>query len=99
MPPQFYGQEIQVTTGGEIKTPISFQLAGREYIIAEIMQAWQDHGFGQTSAGRKHKWWQRRHRNYYLIKTTENELFEIYYDRGTSFQHPEFRKWILHRKL
>ena len=99
MPPKFFGQEIQVTTTGEVKVPAAFKLADREYIVSEIVQEWQDHGFGPTAVGRRNRWWQRRHRNYYLVKTSEGELFEIYHDRGTNLKHPELRKWILHRQL
>jgi hypothetical protein len=99
MPPTFFGQEIQVTTDGEVKTPTAFKLADREYTVSEIVQEWQDHGFGPTAAGRRNRWWQRRHRNYYLVKTSEGDLFEIYYDRGTNLNHPALRKWVLHRQL
>jgi hypothetical protein len=90
MPPEFFGQEIQVTTTGDVRVPAVFKLADREYIVSEIVQEWQDHGFGPTAVGRRNRWWQRRHRNYYL---------EIYYDRGTNLNHPELRKWVLHRQL
>jgi hypothetical protein len=93
MPPQFLGKEIQVTTGGEIKVPTVFVLDGQTYPIAQIIQEWQDHGFGPSSTGRQNRWWQRRHRTYYLVKTASGELFEIYYDRGAIMKHPEYRKW------
>ena len=99
MPPKFFGQEVQVTVSGDVRVPTTLRLADREYIISEILQEWQDHGFGPTATGRKKRWWERHHRNYYLVKTSESELFEIYYDRGTSLKHPELRKWILHRQL
>ena len=99
MSPQFFGREIQVSTRGEVKKPIAFKLDDREYIIAEIVREWQDHGFGPTAAGRRNRWWQRRHRNYYLVKTEEGELFEIYFDRGANLKHPELRKWFVHRQL
>lgn len=99
MPPKFFGREIQVVINDDVKTPKSFNLTGKEYIISEIVQEWQDHGFGPTTAGRRKRWWQRRHRNYYVVKTSEGGLFEIYYDRGTNLNHPERKKWILHRQL
>ena len=99
MVPQFFGKEVEVTTDGEVKVPVSFRLGEREYVISEIIDAWPDHGFGPSTAPRKRRWWQRRHRNYYRVKTTEGEVFEIYYDRGTSLKHPERKKWILHRQL
>lgn len=99
MSPQFLGREIKVSTDGEVKAPTAFTLDKRQYIIAEIVQEWQDHGFGPTASGRRKRWWERRHRNYYLIKTTNGELYEIYYDRGANLKHPEFRKWYAHRKM
>ncbi len=98
MPEFFFGRQIDVTTGGDIKTPVSFRLDDRDYIIAEILESWPDHGFGKSSAGRQ-RWWQRHHRNYYRVKTTEGEIYELYYDRGTNLKHPEFKKWFLTRQL
>lgn len=94
----FIGQEIEVTTSGEVKLPVSFRLDDREYFIAEILEQWPDHGYGKQPPKRK-KWYHRRHRNYYRVKTTEGEVYEIYYDRGTKLTHPELKKWFLTRKL
>ena len=98
MAPQFFGREITVTTSGEVKVPVSFRLDEREYVISDIIEAWPDYGFGQSPL-RHRKWWLRRHRNYYRVKTTQGDIFEIYYDRGTSLKHPERKKWFLHRQL
>ncbi len=98
MPELFFGREIRVTTGGDVKTPVSFRLDGSDYVVSEILESWPDHGFGKASAGRQ-RWWQRHHRNYYRVKTTEGEIYEIYYDRGTNLKHPEFKKWFLTRRL
>jgi len=96
--PQFFGEEIEVKVSGEVRTPISFRLGEQEYIIADIIEAWPDYGFGKNPL-RRRKWWQRHHRNYYRVRTSQGEVFEIYYDRGTSLKHPEYRKWYLHRQL
>ena len=98
MAPQFIGQDIEVTVSGEVKTPVSFKLGKREYIISEIIDYWPDYGFGRIHTGRK-RWWQRRHRNYYHVKTTEGEIYEIYYDRGINLKNPEHKKWFLTRQL
>ena len=98
MPERYFGRQIDVTTGGEVKVPVSFRLGDREYVIAEVLESWPDHGFGKSSAGRK-RWWQRHHRNYYRVKTAEGEVYEIYYDRGTSLDYPELKKWFLTRRL
>ena len=98
MPELFFGRQIEITTGGDVKVPLSFRLENREYIIAEILESWPDYGFGKNSSGRK-RWWQRHHRNYYRVKTTGGEVYEIYYDRGTSLSHPELKKWFLTKRL
>jgi len=98
MAPQFIGREIKVTVAGGVKAPVSFVLDGKEYKIVEIQEAWHDHGYGLTPPYRPH-WWQRRHRNYYRIKTDTGETFEIYCDRGTGLSYPERRKWYLYRRL
>lgn len=98
MSPQFFSREIGVTVSGEIKVPTSFRLGDQEYAISVILEAWHDYGFGRSPSRRK-RWWQRHHRNYYRVKTTQGEVFEIYYDRGTSLKHPERKKWFLYRQL
>ena len=97
MAPQFFSREIAVTVSGEVKVPVSFRLGGQEHVISEIIEAWPDHGFGRSPL-RHRRWWQRHHRNYYRIRTTGGEVFEIYYDRGTSLKHPEYKQWFLYRQ-
>ena len=98
MAPQLFSREIEVTIDSEVKSPTSFHLGDHEYIISQIIEAWHDYGFGRSPL-RHRNWWQRRHRNYYRVKTTQDEVFEIYYDRGTSLKHPERKKWFLYRQL
>ena len=98
MAPQFFSREIEVTVSSELMAPTSFRLGDQEHVISGILEAWHDYGFGRPPLRRK-KWWQRRHRNYYRVKTTEGAVFEIYYDRGTSLEHPEYKKWYLYRQL
>ena len=99
MAPQFFGRQINVTTKGEVKVPVSFRLDDREYAIADILDSWHDHGFGKSSAHRKGKWWQRHHRSYFRVKTTEGEVFEIYFDRGTKLEQIKRNKWFLARQI
>lgn len=70
MTPQFFGREVKVTLSGEVKVPTSFRLDDREYVISEITEAWHDYGFGRSPL-RHRKWWQRHHRTYYRVKTTQ----------------------------
>ncbi len=94
---QFIGREIEVTTGGEIKEPVAFRLGDQEHEVAEVLEAWQDHGFGLAEPLKKN-WRLRHHRNYYRVRTRRGEVFEIYMDRG-SVKHPELRRWYAYRKL
>lgn len=96
--PQFYGREIEVATAGEVRVPISFRLGEQEFAISEVLEAWQDYGFGPLAPQRR-RWWQRRHRNYFRVRTTDGAVFEIYYDRSGGIRHPERRKWFLYRQL
>lgn len=98
MPERFLGRKIEVTTSGDIKTPVSFKLDDREYVITEILESWPDYGFGSSVTGRK-RWWQRHHRNYFRVKTTDGDVYEIYYDRGINLNNPEYKNWYLTRRL
>jgi hypothetical protein len=98
MMPKFIGKEITVQVEGELNQPVSFLLDKLEYKIIEITESWPDYGFGGNQTGKK-KWWQRHHRNYYRVKTTNGDIFEIYYDRGVNKKHPEFRRWYASRKI
>ena len=98
MTPQFFGRQISVTTEGEVKIPVSFRLDEREYAIAEVLDSWHDYGFGKSPARRK-RWWQRRHRTYFRVKTTAGEVYEIYFDRGTRLEHIKRNMWFLSRQL
>lgn len=98
MPHRFIGQEVKVKVEGEVRQPVSFRLEGKDYAITEILAAWADYGFGSAPARRK-RWWQRHHRNYYRVRTTEGEVFEIYYDRGVSLKNPQYKKWYVSRQM
>jgi len=98
MPERYFGRQIEVATGGDVKVPVSFRLDDRDHAIVEVVESWPDYGFGTSTTGRK-SWKQRHHRNYYRVKTTDGEVYEIYYDRGTSLDHPELKKWFLTRRL
>ena len=98
MPQRFFGQEIQVEVEREVRRSASFRLEGREYVIGEILAAWADYGFGDDPLRRK-RWWQRHHRNYYTVRTTGGEVFEIYHDRGTSLKNSKYKKWYVARQM
>jgi hypothetical protein len=98
-PGEFIGKPIQVRMTGEVRVPASFRLGDREYEVAEILETWQDHGFGMASPLKKN-WRLRHHRNYFRVRTTEGDVFELYLDRtrvGLRAGAP--RRWFLYRRL
>ena len=91
--PEFISDEIEVTRDERTRSPISFTWREKEYRIKEVIAFWPD--FSHSESGSKGKrWWQRRHRNYYRILTDEEEVFEIYFDRGAKTE-----VWILYTRL
>lgn len=89
---EFYCEPIEVETGDELYQPTVFFWRGQKYIISEVIRSWQDWGFGKSSL-RRPNWRLRHHRTYFRVKTDGNELFEIYYDRGTKIG--ALKTWIL----
>lgn len=94
---RFFGQLIEVERDDESRAPVAFSFREERHEVAEILTSWQDYGF--PNDGRKHKWIQRRHRNYYRIRTAEGRRFEIYYDRGVSMDNPKYMRWYVTREL
>ncbi|HAL46509.1 MAG: hypothetical protein FI707_13450 [SAR202 cluster bacterium] len=97
MPERFFGKQITVQRHEKTRTPVSFEIDGQEHVIEHVMTAWHDYGFSDDD--RKHTWIQRRHRNYYRVRTTEGETFEIYYDRGVSLNNPKHMRWYVTQQL
>ncbi len=97
-PRRFFGKAIDVEVEGELHRPASFSFDGETHVVKEILFYKQDYDFGKES-DRRHKWWQRHHRNYYRIRTVEDKLFEIYHDRGASSEHKKYRRWYVTRQF
>lgn len=84
---KFIGEKIEVNFDRKPGPPTSFVWRERKYIIEEVV----DHRLQLEFSKR---WWQRRHRDYYQVKTTEGDLFEIYFNRG-----PGKRYWVLYKTI
>lgn len=85
--PEFIDDEIAVQFVKKPGHPASFIWRGAEYKIAEIKDVRRVLDFREA-------WWQRRHRDYYMVKTDTGEAFEIYFHRG-----PGRRYWVLYKRL
>ena len=97
MPRRFFGKLIKVQQHEETRAPVSFALDGEQHDIQDVMVSWQD--FGMPNDGRKHTWIQRHHRNYFRVRTTKGETYEIYYDRGVSMNSPKHMRWYVTKQL
>lgn len=84
----FVHDDIEVEFASKPGPPTAFLWQGQRYVVTEVLRGWADHGFGPMDYPAR--WWQRRHRNYFRVRTSEGELAEFYLDRGT-------RKWVLYR--
>jgi hypothetical protein len=94
MSPKFIGQKIDVTTDGAIKEPQAFTWRNKEYQVEEIILSWMDWGFPQGAS--QHDWKNRRHRNFYRVRTGSGEVYEIYHDRGPAGESDD---WYLFQQL
>jgi hypothetical protein len=97
VPRRFFGKLIKVQQHEETRAPVFFAFDGEQHDIQDVMLSWQD--FGMPNDGRKHTWIQRHHRNYYRVRTTKGETYEIYYDRGVSMNSPKHMKWYVTKQL
>ena len=96
---RFFGKQIDVTVDdGKVQKPTAFAFDDESHDIKLILHYREDADFGKGHRG-SHRWWQRHHRNYYRVKTTNNELFEIYHDRGASTEHRDIRQWYVTRQF
>lgn len=86
---EFISESIQVEYSKEKLAPTSFVWRGQHYDVAEVLQEWQD---WHTPAYAAHArgWIHRRHRNYYVVRTIDEHIFELYLDRP-----PGRREWVL----
>ncbi len=85
----FVHEEIEVEFAKKPGPPVSFVWRGERFAVVEVLRAWADHSFGSLRYGGR--WWQRRHRNYYRVRTADGGLVDFYLDRGRG-------RWILYRK-
>ncbi|MGQ9546932.1 MAG: DUF6504 family protein [Dehalococcoidia bacterium] len=90
--PEFYCEPIQVETNQGLHFPAAFTWRGKRHVVCELVQAWQDWGFGRSQLRNKN-WRLRHHRNYFVVRTDSDEVFKIYCDRGAKMSSP--RQWVL----
>jgi hypothetical protein len=85
------GEEIEMIESSDGGEPLSFRWREQEHRVVSIIKSWQD--WGHSSAAHKKSWKNRRHRNYYELKTDLGLHGLLYFDRGVKPSSP--RKWII----
>jgi hypothetical protein len=84
---EFVSEEIEVHFAKKPGPPSSFTWRGAEYKITEIAGSTRKLDF-------RSRWWRRRHRDYYVVRTDTGETFRIYFHRGFGRKY-----WVLYAKL
>ena len=79
---------LEISTGGD---PARFRFRKEEHRVVEIRDQWQD--YGHSPAAVKRTWRNRRHRNYYELRTDRGLRALIYFDRGV--QPDSLKKWLI----
>ena len=76
---EFIGERIEVEKAETSPRPVSFSWRGGHHDVVEVLREWVDIGFGGVRPGSS-KWYNRRHRRYYVVRDGEGCVFEIYLD-------------------
>lgn len=83
---QFIGDEIEVDFETKPGPPTSIRWQGRDYPLSCAKHLKRTLDFGR-------KWYQRRHRDHYMVTTEDGQTFHIYFNRG-----PGRRYWVLYER-
>jgi len=81
---RFIGGEVEVHFERKPGPPSAFVWQGQEYRIAEVLETERELDF-------KRSWWQRRHRDRYVVRTDSGRIFELHFHRG-----PGRKYWVLY---
>jgi len=84
---EFIGEEVEVTRQGPAGPPASFVWRDRPYRVARVRRRWRHLDL-------RRQWWQRRHRDHFVVEAESGELFELYFHRGYGRRY-----WVLSRRL
>lgn len=75
---RFFGERVNVVADEGSPNPAEFTFDGETHVVTEILLMCRDCSF--PSDFRRHRWWQRKQRNYYRLRTSQARIFELYYD-------------------
>ncbi len=90
---EFIDEPIKVASEPRTSNPQTFEWCGIHYAVVEVVRAWQDWCVPEFAAHAR-GWLHRRHRNCFIVRTTTDETFEVYLDRGFGK-----RNWVLLQRI
>ena len=77
---------------GEPGLPQKFRWRKKEFIVAEVLERWKEHGDCRHGSGERYV---RKHG--YRVRTTEGDVFRIYFQRGVGRgKLPAKSRWWIH---
>ncbi len=97
MPRRFFGMRIDVVTEKCSAIPASFFIEEEFHKVDEIFLVWHDYKFPDDD--RKHRWWQRKHKNFYRLSTVAGRIFEIYFDLDSRSKNSDSRRWYVTKEF
>jgi hypothetical protein len=90
---EFIDEPIEVESEELTTAPQSFVWRGQPFQVAKVVKAWQDWRI-PSYAKHAQKWMHRRHRNCFVVRTTDGQTFEMYLDRASGK-----REWMLLKRI
>jgi hypothetical protein len=76
---EFISERIEVEKDNASPRPLSFEWRGQDYRVAGVVREWVDVGYGATPPASR-TWYNRHHRRYYVVVTSDGDVFKLYYD-------------------
>ncbi len=98
--PSFVSEPIQPVKGtfdaagmsrGEPGVPLQFRWRKKTYAVANVLETWKEHGDCRNGS---HERYVRKHG--FRIRTTEGEVFRIYFQRTVGRGKMPTTRWWLH---
>ena len=80
---QFVGEAIQVEYEKHpgVWWPVAVRWRGVRYPVARVLSHWEDHSWRHVPPSQR-KWYNQRHRNYFVVATENGPVLEIYMRRN-----------------
>lgn len=83
--------EVELPQDQALPAPVVFTWRGQRYEVRETVRRWTDTGF--PPGAKRRSWLERRHREYFRLRTEEGAVWEVYLDRAGGR-----RAWFLSRR-